>query len=86
MNLSQLIKNLFQLTTTKIIEFVNKEIEGKEKKAEVDVFITNWLTENISKLGIIQQFVVAQYVIPTVPIITQAIYDSLAKKIEGLTV
>lgn len=86
MNLSQLIKNMFHLTTTKIIEFVNKEIEGKEKKAQVDAFVTNWLTENINKLGVVQQFVVTQYFIPTIPVITQAIYDSLAKKIEGLTI
>lgn len=86
MNLSQFIKNIFQLTTNKIIEFVNKEIEGKEKKAEVDAFVTGWLADNIGKLGIVQQFIVTQYFIPTIPIITQAIYDSLAKKIEGLTV
>lgn len=32
MNLVQVIKKLFQLTTSKILEYVNKELDGLEKK------------------------------------------------------
>lgn len=86
MKLSELIKNLFQLTTTKILEYVNKELDGKEKKTRVDAAITTWITENVVKLGNVQQFIITQYVIPTIPIITQAIYDCLKKKVDGVTV
>lgn len=86
MNLSQIIKKMFQLTTTKITEYVNKEIDGQEKKTKVDAAITTWMTNNSSKLGVVQQFIITQYVIPTIPVITQAVYDCLKKKIEGVTI
>lgn len=85
MNLSQLIKKMFQLIVTKIIEYVNKELDGQEKKTRVDENITDWISENVAKLGPVQKFIVSQYFIPTVPIITQAVYECLKRKIEGLT-
>ncbi len=85
MNLAQLIKNLFEKTTSKILEYVNKELEGQEKKAKVDAAINEWLTDNITKLGTVQKFIVTQYLVPTIPIITQAIYNCLKQKIEGFT-
>lgn len=86
MNLAQLIKKLFEKTTSKILEYVNKELEGQEKKAEVDAAINVWLTDNIAGLGVVQKFIVTQYLVPTIPIVTQAIYNCLKQKIEGLTV
>ena len=85
MNLAQLIKKLFEKTTSKILEYVNKELEGQEKKAEVDAAINVWLTDNIAGLGVVQKFIVTQYLVPTIPIVTQAIYNCLKQKIEGLT-
>lgn len=85
MNLVQVIKKLFQLTTSKILEYVNKELDGLEKKTQVDAAITSWLTDCVAKLGTVQQFIVTQYVIPTIPVITQAVYDCLKQKIEGIT-
>ena len=85
MNLGQVIKKMFQLTTSKILEYVNKELDGQEKKTQVDASITSWLTENTTKLGMIQQFLVTQYFIPIIPVITQSVYDCLKQKIEGLT-
>jgi len=85
MNIAQLIKNLIQLTTTKIIEHVNKEFDGKEKKTRVDAAITTWVTDNIVKLGTVQKFIITQYIIPIIPVITQAIYDCLKQKVEGIT-
>lgn len=86
MNLGQMVKKIFQLATSKILEYVNKEIDGKEKKTQVDAAITSWVSDNITKLGAVQQFLVTQYIIPTVPVITQALYDCLKQRIEGLTV
>ena len=86
MNLSEFIKKLFKKTTTKIVEYVDKELENQEKKTQVDAAVTDWLTDNVDELGMVQKFVVTQYVIPTIPIITQAIYDCLKQKIEGFTV
>ncbi len=86
MNLSEFIKKLFKKTTTKIVEYVDKELENQEKKTQVDAAVTDWLTDNVDELGTVQKFVVAQYVIPAIPIITQAIYDCLKQKIEGFTV
>lgn len=85
MNLGQVIKKMFQLTTSKILEYVNKELDGQEKKTQVDATITSWLTENALSLGTIQQFLVTQYFIPIIPVITQAIYDCLKQRIEGIT-
>lgn len=85
MNLGQMIKKMFQLTTSKILEYVNKELDGQEKKTQVDATITAWLTENVLNLGTIQQFLVTQYVIPMVPVITQSVYDCLKQRIEGIT-
>lgn len=85
MNLGQVIKKMFQLTTSKILEYVNKELDGQEKKTQVDATITSWLTENALNLGTIQQFLVTQYFIPIIPVITQAIYDCLKQRIEGIT-
>ena len=85
MNLVEVIKRMFQLTTAKILEYVNKELEGQEKKAQVDASVTTWLTDVVSKLGVVQQFLITQYVIPTVPVITQSIYDCIKQKVEGLT-
>ena len=85
MNLVEVIKRMFQLTTAKILEYVNKELEGQEKKAQVDAFVTTWLTDAVSKLGVVQQFLITQYVIPTVPVITQSVYDCIKQKVEGLT-
>lgn len=85
MKLSQIIKNIFQLATSKIIENVNKELEGQEKKVSVDSAICDLISNNLSKSGLIQQFIITKYIIPLVPVTTQAIYDCLKKKIEGLT-
>lgn len=85
MNLVEVIKRMFQLTTAKILEYVNKELEGQEKKAQVDASVTTWLTDAVSKLGVVQQFLITQYVIPTVPVITQSVYDCIKQKVEGLT-
>lgn len=86
MNLGQMIKKMFQVTTSKILEYVTKELDGQEKKTQVDAGIVSWLTESISELGTIQQFLVTQYFIPIVPVITQSIYDCLKQRIKGLTV
>lgn len=86
MNFGQMVKKIFQLATAKILEYVNKEIDGKEKKTQVDAVITSWVSDNITKLGAVQQFLVTQYIIPTVPVITQALYDCLKQRIEGLIV
>lgn len=85
MNISKIVKSLLQQIINKIIEQVNEELDGKEKKTSVDNAVSIWLVENIAGLGVIQKFVITQYVIPTIPIITQAIYDCLKKKVEGLT-
>lgn len=85
MKLVDVIRKMFQLTTSKILEYVNKELEGQEKKAQVDASITAWLTDCVAKLGVVQQFFVTQYFIPTVPVITQSIYDCVKQKVEGLT-
>jgi len=86
MKLSQMTKNILQIATSKIVENVNKELDGQEKKASVDSTICNWISNNSSNLGLMQQFIVTKYIVPMIPVVTQAIYDCLKKKVEGLTV
>lgn len=64
-----------------------KDLNGKQKKARVDELITNYIEATIDNIGLnfIAKFVIKKLLIDNVPVITQAIFDLIAAKVEGIT-
>lgn len=62
-----------------------KAMSGTEKKAYVDDICTKWLKENIDTSNGVVYYIVNTILIPSVPFITQRVYDFVKSNISGIT-
>lgn len=88
MKFNEFIKEIAILTQNAISKYEQfKELNGKQKKARVDEYITDYVELSIDKIGLnfIAKFVIKKLILENVPTITQIIFDLLAAKVKGIT-
>lgn len=64
-----------------------KELTGVAKKAQLDLTITNWVNVFLKdeKLNVFVKWIIKTFVIKNIPDITQAIFDLIKSRVEGIT-
>lgn len=84
---NMVIAELVKFAKLNIADLAKKELNNKEKKAALDKAITGYLIPLLAtaKLGFITKFILEKFVLDNVPVITQAIYDLLKARINGVT-
>lgn len=88
MKLNEFIKGIASQTKQYIEKYEEyKDLDGKQKKMRVDDLIANYIEATIDHIGLnfVFKFVLKKILIDNVPIITQAIFDLLAAKVQGIT-
>ena len=88
MEVKVFIKNVVANTKNYIEKFEEyKELTGEQKKARVDDIIKEYIEATIDTIGLnfIFKFVIKKVLIDNLPIITQAIFDLLKAKVDGIT-
>lgn len=88
MKLKEFIQNLVEESKTCIAKYEQfKELSGKQKKARVDEVITDYIELTIDNIGLnfITKFIVKKLLVDNVPVITQAIFDLIKSKVDGIT-
>ena len=88
-------KYSFQMVVAEMIKFAKlnianlaeQELENAEKKAILDRAIKGWLIPLLAtaRMGVVTKFIFERFVIANIPVITQAIYDLIKDRIEGVT-
>lgn len=88
MKFSDLIKNV-ALKAEIVIENLEKfkDLTGKQKKDRLDKAIKEYIENNLEFVGMnfIIKFIIKKFLIENIPSITQAIFDLIKVKIEGVT-
>ena len=88
MSLKDFIQGFTTTTKTYIEKFEKyKDLTGEQKKARVDDILTNYCLTAIDNLGLnfVLKFAFKKLIIKNIPNITQAIFDLIASKVEGIT-
>lgn len=87
MEIKTFIQEFTEKAKNKIAELAQTQLTGAEKKAKLDEKMTKWAEEllNGAKMNIILKQAVKQFVISSIPVITQAVFDLLKAKIQGIT-
>lgn len=88
MDVKTFILNVVSNTKNYIEKFEKyKELTGEQKKARVDEIIREYIEATIDTIGlnIIFKFVIKKVLIDNIPVITQAIFDLLKAKVDGIT-
>ena len=64
-----------------------KDLTGEQKKARVDDMVLTYCNNILDKLPLnfVFKWVFKQILIPNIPHITQAIFDLLSAKVQGIT-
>lgn len=64
-----------------------KDLTGEEKKARVDDIVTTYCQNAIDSvpLNFAVKWVLKKLLIPNIPHLTQAIFDLIASKVQGIT-
>jgi hypothetical protein len=79
------IDTLKDFAEQKIISYVEKEMSGPQKKAQVTAAVISFISTNfVTKNSIVGFFV--QLLIQFTPFMVQYLYDALKKCVDGLTV
>lgn len=78
------ISKLLDLIKSEIINQVKKELDGSEKKSNVDKAVIFFVKTNFTSSNIFINAVI-NILIDYIPIFTQHIYDYLKKRVDGLT-
>lgn len=82
--------NNFIKKATDTIESVEKfsELEGQQKKERLDDVLTKFAKKALDQCGLnfALKFIIEKFVINNIPIISQAIFDLIEKRIKGITV
>ena len=83
-----IVAELIRFAKLNIADLATKELENKEKKLQLDKAILAYLVSLLStaKFGFITKFIIEKFVINNISIITQAIYDLIKSKVDGVTV
>ena len=88
MKFKEFIKTFVDKTKTKIADLETyKELTGPKKKAQLDLTITNWVNAFLSKdkINFVFKLIIKTIILPHIPDITQAIFDLIKTKVEGIT-
>ena len=87
MNIKEFIENFTQKTKENIAKLAETKLTGAEKKAKLDEKMTKWAEELLkgAKMNVLLKNAVKQFVIANIPVITQAVFDLLKTKIQGIT-
>ena len=88
MNIKYFINGIAENTKKYIEKYEEcKDLTGEQKKARVDDLIANYIEVAIDGLGLnfIFKFVIKKVLIDNLPAITQAIFDLLKAKVDGIT-
>ena len=88
MDIKTFISEFASKTKTFIaVEEKFKELSGAEKKAELDTKITNWAQGALDTLpvNLIAKWVLKNVIIKNIPAITQAVFDLIETRINGIT-
>lgn len=66
---------------------INKQLSNEAKKRSLDIAAENYVYSllNYIHANFILRWAVKKYLIPQIPIITQAIYDLIRDKVNGVT-
>ena len=84
---NRIVAEVIKYAKANIADLAQKELDNKDKKAQLDKAITVYLNTLLIgvKTNLITKWVIERYVIKNIPVITQAIYDLLKDKIKGVT-
>lgn len=87
MELKTFIQEFAEKTKNKIAELAQTQLTGAEKKQRLDEKMTKWAEELLAKtkMNMFLKQAVKQFIISSIPVITQAIFDLLKAKINGIT-
>ena len=87
MNIKEFIQEFAKRTKSKIAELAQTQLSGAEKKQKLDEKMTKWAEEllNGAKMNALLKKAVKQFVISSIPVITQAVFDLLKTRIQGIT-
>ena len=83
----KIVAEMIKFAKLNIADLAKKELNNKEKKAQLDKAILGWLIPLLAtvKMGWVTKFIFEKFVIDNIPVITQAIYDLLKDRVEGVT-
>lgn len=87
MDIKTFIQKFTEKAKNKIAELAQTKLSGAEKKAKLDEKMTKWAESILdkAKMNIFLKQAVKQFVISSIPVITQAVFDLLKAKIQGIT-
>lgn len=88
MKFKEFIKNFVDETKHYIEKYEQyKDLTGEEKKARVDDIILTYCQNTIDSLSLnfVFKWIFKTIVIPNIPHLTQAIFDLIASKVQGIT-
>lgn len=88
MHITEFIKN-FATKTKGMIAWLEgyKELSNEEKKQRLDYHLTEYVEMTIDNIGLnfILKFALKKLLLNNIPTITQAIFDLVKAKVEGIT-
>ena len=87
MNINDFISKFAVKAKEKIAEYENLDLNGRTKKNMLDETMTAWAEKAIDalKLNAVVKWAVKSLIIKNIPAVTQAIFDLLKAKINGIT-
>lgn len=82
-----ILKEFVNQTKINIINLTKEKLNNEEKKNKLDTIIEKWLDNLLlgAKLNFVTKFLIKNYVIKNIPILTQIVYDLIKSKIDGVT-
>lgn len=81
------VAEVIRFAKLNIAELAKTELENAEKKSALDRAIKGYLVPLLAtvRMGCFTKFIFERFVISNIPVITQAIYDLIKDRIEGVT-
>ena len=88
MQLKDFIKGFVKISKDYIEKYEHyKELTGIEKKQRVDGIVLTYCNNALDTLplNLITKWIFKKFIIANIPLLTQAIFDLIASKIDGIT-
>ena len=88
MKFKDFIQNTVKTAETIIVKVEEyKELTNQEKKQRVDEVIGKYVSSTIDyvQINFLFKLILKKYLLPNVPVITQAIFDLIKTRVEGIT-
>lgn len=82
-----IVAELIRFAKLNIKDLAQSELSNKEKKNALDRAIRGYLLPLLAtaKMGWVTKFILEKFVLDNIPVITQAIYDLIQSRIDGVT-